>query len=148
MLVRMILLSTLVFPLAGCVSVQISDSDSKAQEIEKVERARFQAWLQKDLPALNKVIADDVVYCHSTGVCQNKAELIDFITGGASLYRALDLLQIESKQYGDTIVVNGKLDMKVESGGKVQQFQAIYTDMYVTRDGRWQLVRWQSTRLP
>jgi hypothetical protein len=94
------------------------------------------------------VIADDVVYCHSTGLCQNKAELIEFITGGANAYRAMDIVDIKPKQYGDTIVVNGKLDMKVESGGKVQQFQATYTDMYVTRDGRWQLVRWQSTRLP
>jgi ketosteroid isomerase-like protein len=151
MLARMSVLTALVFPLAlltGCISVQISDSDSTAQEIEKVERARFQAWLQKDVPALNQVIADDVVYCHSTGVCQNKAELIDFITGGVSVYRAMDVIEIEPQQYGETVVVNGKLDLKVESGGKLQQFQGIYTDVYVKRDGRWQLVRWQSTRLP
>jgi ketosteroid isomerase-like protein len=133
---------------SGCVSVQISDSESSVQQIEKTERARFQAWIQKDIPALQKVIADDVVYCHSTGVCQNKAELIDFITGGASVYRAMDVIELQAKQYGATFVVNGKLDMKVESGGKLQQFQGIYTDVYVMRDGRWQLVRWQSTRLP
>jgi len=147
----MIALAALAFAPAlmrGCVSVQISDSASSMQEIEKVERARFQAWLQKDVPALKQVIADDVVYCHSTGVCQNKAELIDFITGGASVYRAMDVIEIKPKQFGETVVLNGKLDMKVEQGGKVQQFQVIYTDMYVMRDGRWQLVRWQSTRLP
>jgi len=147
----MIALAALAFApalMSGCVSVQISDSASSMQEIEKVERARFQAWLQKDVPALNKVIADDVIYCHSTGVCQNKAELIDFITGGASVYRAMDVIEIKPKQFGDTVVLNGKLDMRVESGGKMQQFQAVYTDMYLMRDGRWQLVRWQSTRLP
>src|SRR5262249_4648527 len=147
MLLRMTLICALAL-MGGCISVQVTDSESTAQAIEKVERARFQAWLQKDVPALKQVIADDVVYCHSTGVCQNKAELIEFITGGAGVYRAMDVIEIEPKQYGESIVLNGKLDMKVEQGGKVQQFQVIYTDMYVMRDGRWQLVRWQSTRLP
>ena len=145
MLVRMIVLCAL---LSGCVSVQISDSESSLQEVAKVERARFQAWLQKDVPALRQVIADDVVYCHSTGICQNKEELIGFITGGVNVYRAMDVVELKPSQYGETVVVNGKLDMKVESNGKVQQFQGIYTDVYVKRDGRWQLVRWQSTRVP
>jgi ketosteroid isomerase-like protein len=60
----------------------------------------------------------------------------------------MDVIELKPQQYGDTVIVNGKLDMKVESGGKLQQFQGIYTDVYVKRDGRWQLVRWQSTRLP
>jgi ketosteroid isomerase-like protein len=133
---------------SACVSVQVSDSESGLAAVEKVERARFQAWVQKDTAALTRVIADDVVYCHSTGVCQNKAELIGFITGGQSVYRAMDVVEIKPQEFGDTIIVNGKLNMKVETAGKLSSFQAVYTDVYVKRDGRWQLVRWQSTRLP
>ena len=134
---------------SGCVTVTVSDSQSSRTEVEQVERARFQAWVRKDMAALERVIATDVLYCHSTGVCQNKAELIQFITGGQSVYKAMDVLQLTPKDYGDdTVVVNGKLDMKVETAGQLASFQAIYTDVYVKRDGRWQLVRWQSTRLP
>ncbi len=133
---------------AACVTVQVSDSESSLAEVAKVERARFQAWVQKDTTALSKVIAEDVLYCHSTGVCQNKAELTGFITGGQSVYRAMDVVELKPQAFGDTVIVNGKLNMKVETAGQVSAFQAIYTDVYVKRDGRWQLVRWQSTRLP
>ena len=151
MIVRGVGAAALVAGLAltsACVTVQVSDSASSLTEVEKVERARFQAWIQKDTAALNKVIADDVVYCHSTGVCQNKSELTAFITGGQSVYRAMNVVELKPHEFGDTVVVNGKLDMKVETSGQLSAFQAIYTDVYVKRDGRWQLVRWQSTRLP
>jgi hypothetical protein len=49
---------------------------------------------------------------------------------------------------GDVVVVNGKLDIRVIANGKEQHFQGIYTDVYAKRDGRWQLVTWQSTKLP
>jgi hypothetical protein len=143
----MIVLSAVVL-VSGCVTVKITDSESSLQELEKIERARFQSWVQKDVPALQKVIADDVVYCHSTGVCQNKAELIDFIIGGANAYLAMDVIEIQPQAYGDAVVINGKLDVKVQSNGKPLSFKAVYTDFYVMRDGRWQLVRWQSTVVP
>jgi uncharacterized protein (TIGR02246 family) len=131
---------------SACVTIETSDSS--LEEVEKVERARFQAWVRKDTTALRQVIADDVVYCHSTGVCQNKEELIAFITGANSAYRAMDVVELKPRVFGDAVVINGKLAMEVESAGQVSAFQGIYTDVYVKRDGRWQLVQWQSTRLP
>ena len=138
-------LATLVL-MSGCISVQVTDSRSSLQQTEKIERLRFQAWIQKDVPELRQVIADDVVYCHSTGVCQNKEELIQFINGGA--YLAMDVVEMKPKAYGDAVVINGTLNVKTQTNGQTSSFKVIYTDLYVMRDGRWQLVRWQSTRLP
>ena len=28
------------------------------------------------------MLAEDLVYCHSSGLCQNKAEIIDFVSSG------------------------------------------------------------------
>ena len=38
--------------------------------------------------------------------------------------------------------------IRVESNGNPIAFKAVYTDVYVKRDGRWLLITWQSTQLP
>jgi hypothetical protein len=116
--------------------------------VEALEKARFQAQIAMDLPTLRPMLADDLYYCHSSGVCQNKEEFIGFVTSGTNKYVAMDVISMKPRLVGSAVVVNGKLDIRVISDGKEQHFQGIYTDVYAKRDGRWQLVTWQSTRLP
>jgi hypothetical protein len=118
-------------------------------EVETVERARFKAWLAADAAAIAPLLGDDLVYCHSTGICQNKKEVIDFVTSGKQRYLAMDIVSIKARDIDGAVVINGKLNMKVDTGGgKVDEFQGIWTDVYAKRKGKWVLVSWQSTRLP
>jgi hypothetical protein len=136
--------------MGGC-KVTVTDSDdspSVLRDIETVERARFKAFIAADAAAVRPMLGDDLVYCHSSGVCQNKEQIIAFVTSGTQRYVGLDIVAFNPRLIGDAIVINGKLNMRVEVNGKADSFQAIYTDMYAKRDGRWQLVSWQSTRLP
>ena len=122
---------------------------SMLNEVQAVERARFKAWIAADAATIAPMIGEDVVYCHSTGVCQNKKELIDFVTSGKQRYLAMDIVSIKARDIDGAVVINGKLNMKVDTGGgKVDEFQGIYTDVYAKRKGKWVLVSWQSTRLP
>ena len=54
--------------------------------------------------------------------------------------KALDL--------GDAVVSTGVAQIKVVSQGKPNAFGVRFTDVYAKRNGRWQMVTWQSTRLP
>jgi uncharacterized protein (TIGR02246 family) len=133
--------------LAGC---QTMTTKPDVTAVEAVERARFQAFVAGDAAAMRPLLADDLLYCHSSGVCQNREEMVGAITSKSTVYRKMDLLAIRPRVLGpDAVMINGKVDaVVVEGGTKVIPFQAIYTDVYVKRDGRWQLVSWQSTRLP
>jgi ketosteroid isomerase-like protein len=134
----------------GC-KVTVTDSDDSAsvlRDIEAVERARFKAFIAADAATVRPMLANDLVYCHSTGVCQNKEEIIAFVTSGTQRYLGMDILAFNPRAIGDAVVINGKINARVETNGKADSFQAIYTDVYAKRDGRWQLVSWQSTRLP
>ena len=117
-------------------------------EVEAIERARFKAQVAVDVATLRPMLADDLVYCHSTGVCQNKAEFLGFVTSGTSKYLAMDIVSMKPRLIDGAVVVNGKMDIRVLADGKEQHFQGIYTDVYAKRAGRWQLVSWQSTKLP
>ena len=123
-------------------------SQNDLKEIEALERARFKAQIAMDIKTLRPMLADDLYYCHSTGVCQNKEEFIGFVTSGTNKYLAMDVIYMKPRLVDGAMVVSGKLDIRVVTNGQEQHFQGIYTDVYAKRDGRWQLVTWQSTRLP
>lgn len=147
-----------VVVMSGCVSVN-SDSASGAREaasgspaalneVEALERARFKAQVAADTSALRPMLAEDLVYCHSTGVCQSKEEFVGFVSSGDNKYLALDIVYMKPRLIDGAVVINGKMTGRVETAGKASDFNGIYTDVYAKRNGRWQLVSWQSTRLP
>jgi ketosteroid isomerase-like protein len=127
---------------AGCQTVPA------LAEVEATERARFQAWTRADIDAIQPVLADDLVYCHSTGQCQTKAELVAALQSRETVYRSMEVLELRPRAAAGAVVVNGKLAIQAESKGQATAFKGIYTDVYVKRDGRWQMIAWQSTKVP
>jgi uncharacterized protein (TIGR02246 family) len=138
----LVALALLVAPAAFAAS-------KAATEAEAVERARFQTWVKGDVTAMKTVMADDVLYCHSSGQCQNKQEFIAEIESKQRVYKKMDVLSLTAKALGSyAVLINGTIDVVGESSGKTVQFRGIYTSVYVRRDGHWQLISWQSTTLP
>jgi ketosteroid isomerase-like protein len=145
--------------MSGCAAVSSASSSNGTHsssgvstaalgEVEAVERARFKAWIAADAAAMRPMLGEDLVYCHSTGQCQNKDEIVASIASRDTIYHAMDIVYMKPRLVDGAVVINGKLNIRAESGGKVAEFQGIYTDVYAKRDGRWQLVSWQSTRVP
>jgi hypothetical protein len=129
---------------AGCKTT----APPRLADVEAVERARFVAWTHADTAAMRPLLGDDLVYCHSTGQCQKKEEIIASIGSRETIYHSMEVLELKPRAVAGAVVINGKLNIRAEAGGKVSEFQGIYTDVYVKRNGRWQMVSWQSTRLP
>jgi uncharacterized protein (TIGR02246 family) len=138
----LVALALLAGPMAFAASKAATDA-------EAVERARFQTWVKGDVAAIQKVMADDVLYCHSSGQCQTKQEFIADIESKQRVYKKMDVVSMNAKALGSyAVLINGVIDVVAESPGKVVQFKGIYTSVYVRRDGHWQLISWQSTTLP
>jgi hypothetical protein len=116
--------------------------------IEDAERARFAAWVKGDVAAIAPLLAEDLRYCHSSGSCQSKAELLESMASGATRYRAIDVIEMKPRSADGAAIINGVVSIRVESNGNPIAFKAAYTDVYVKRDGRWLLTAWQSTQLP
>jgi ketosteroid isomerase-like protein len=139
-------LASLLLP--GCALVMSGCTVTPLNEVEALERARFKAWVAADTSAMRPMLGDDLVYCHSTGHCQNKEEIIAAIGSRATIYHSMDVIDMQPREIGGVVIINGKLNYRVETGGKMTEAQGVYTDIYAKRNGRWQLVSWQSTRLP
>ena len=118
------------------------------QAIIELDRRRMQAMAAKDYATLEAVIADDLIYTHSSARLDTKASLIGNMQSGSTVYTSVEPSEVKAQDLGDTVVLTGIAQIKVTSGGKPNAFGVRFTDVYAKRNGRWQMVTWQSTKLP
>jgi ketosteroid isomerase-like protein len=103
---------------------------------------------QKDIATLNELLADDLVYTHSSARIDTKQSLVGAMQSGATVYNAVVPSEVKAQDCGDAVVLTGVARIGVNSGGNAMNFAVRFTDVYANKRGRWQMVTWQSTRLP
>ena len=76
-------------------------------EIIALENRRIEAMLKGDVQALDEILADDLIYTHTTARLDTKASFIDAVKTGKSVYNSLELQFGEVRDLGDTAGVTG-----------------------------------------
>lgn len=97
--------------------------------------------------------ADDVIYTGSSGRRRGKAEIMRDVRSApapkpgdaTTVYTAED---IRIQQYGKTAVVAFRLVATTEKDGKKSVMNYLNTGTFLKRTGKWQVVSWQSTKVP
>ena len=93
--------------------------------------------------------ADSLVYTRSTGRRIGKADILKDVReapahGVMPRYSAED---VRVQQFGDTAVVAFRLVGTTPNDGAIERDEFLNTGTFVKRDGRWQAVAWQATRV-
>ena len=118
------------------------------QLVIDLDKRRMDAMARKDLEALDGLIADDLVYTHSTARLDTKQSLLGAMESGATVYTSVAPSEVKAQDLGDTVVLTGSARIGVLSQGRPNSFAVRFTDVWSNKAGRWQMVAWQSTRLP
>ncbi len=118
-----------------------------AQAIIDLDAKRMQAMAAKDTATLADLLADDLVYTHSSARLDTKASLIGAMESGATVYSDCTPSEVAALDCGDTVVLTGVCRIGVTSNGVKQAFTVRFTDVYAKRGGAWRMVAWQSTKL-
>ena len=118
------------------------------QKIIDLDKKRMDAMAQKDIATLKAVIADDLVYTHSSARIDTKASLIGNMESGSTVYTSVVPSDVKAQDLGDSVVLTGSARISVMANGRPNSFGVRFTDVYANRGGQWQMVTWQSTRLP
>lgn len=116
--------------------------------IIELDKKRMNAMGQKDVAALNELLSDDLIYTHSSARQDTKQSLIGAMESGKTVYTSVVPSEVKAQDCGDAVVLTGVARISVVSGGKPNSFGVRFTDVYANKGGRWQMVTWQSTRLP
>jgi ketosteroid isomerase-like protein len=118
------------------------------QMVIDLDKKRMTAMAEKDIATLNELIADDLIYTHSTARLDTKASLIGNMQSGSTVYTSVVPSDVKAQDLGDSVVLTGSCKISVNAGGRANNFGVRFTDVYAKRGARWQMVTWQSTRLP
>jgi len=134
--------------LAASSLVQASDTE----ELTAMLHEFLAGASQNDAAAHDRFWAEELVYTSSAGERRGKAEIMNSLSEApdpaeeepATVYTAEN---IRIQQYGDAAVVAFRLigTAQDDSAAVAQYFN---TGTFLRRDGEWQVVAWQATRIP
>ncbi len=118
-----------------------------ADPVEAV-RAASNAWRQavikQDEAGLKKYLAEDLLYAHSNGRIQNKAEYVAAILKGGSHYESFTDSETVIHVYGKAAMLTGLVDVKIK-GRDLYRVRTL--EVYVKNGGQWQMSGHQSARI-
>jgi ketosteroid isomerase-like protein len=108
-----------------------------------------QAQLSKNKVALDRMVADDLVFIDATGKRSGKAEFIAGWTTVGDRYSPVVLKDRVVTWLGrDGAIVSAEAVITGTSGGKGFSSRIRFSDAFRRVGGRWQVVHIQVTRLP
>src|SRR5690349_24053038 len=105
------------------------------QKVIDLDRQRMSAMAQKNIAALNKLIADDLVYTHSSARLDTKQSLIGAMESGSTVYTSVVPSDVKAQDLGDTVVLTGSCPISVNAGGRPNSFGVRFTDVYANKLG-------------
>jgi len=117
-------------------------------DVRQAEKDRFAAMVKADVGALDKLLASDLTYTHGDARVLDKAGFIADFKSGAFKYASIEPNEMNVRVFGDVAVVTGGAAMHVIQNGTDAQIKIRYTDVHVRRNGSWQMVAWEATRMP
>jgi len=117
---------------------------SPEADVDRVEDARYDAMIRGDSAALAATLADEFLYYQPSGKTATKSSYIELTTSGAvKIYKA-ERYDVKIHVYGDIATVMGSTRLDIQFGNDRRDVDLRYLNVWVLRDGRWQLAARQS----
>lgn len=130
-----------------CLMLMLSLSASAqepAEQVLKLEDQWTEALIKADTAALDQLYTDDIVYTHTNGTVNTKAQFLDSLKAGKAKYFAVERSDVKVQAYGDTAIVTFRAVIKVNAVTLPSRIMHVF----VRQNGQWRMAAYQSTRLP
>ena len=122
--------------------------DYPVQSVLRAESLRFGAMMQGDTLTLRQFLADELIYTHSSGLVETKPLHLSAVGSKRTVYESIAPDSMGYRIYGNIAVGSGTVKSRGTQSGTAFDLTLRVSTVHIFRDGRWQLVLWQSTRMP
>ena len=150
---RAVVISIIAGLLLLALAVSVNEPDfargtAVERQVLEVQADRFQAMIDVDIEELDVVLSDDLTYTHTSGQIETKGEFLTALRSQEITYESIKPQEIKIRIYDNIAVVTGISAMRISVGEQQLSFSIRFIEVYQKGDANWQLVAWQSTRLP
>ena len=133
---------------AAYVERAFSDDAAVEQSALEFQSARFDAMVEEDMEALERFLADDLTYSHTTGWTETKSGFLSTVASRKIDYVSMSPEAVEVRVYGDVAVMTGLSRMQGAVGDRKVSMTIRFLDVSRRVGDSWQLVAWQSVKIP
>jgi ketosteroid isomerase-like protein len=148
------ILITMIISVSSCRTGTQKTSAETATSGENVEQVLMQmerewsaAPYKRDVATLERIIADDWIAFTWDGETITKTQVIADAKSGANTAESVNLEGMKVRVFGDAAIVTGGVTEKSQYQGRNMSGHYLWTDVFVKRNGRWQAVASQTTRV-
>src|SRR3989454_2401967 len=121
---------------------------STEKEILALEDRRCAAMAAGDLASLEKLLHDELLYTHSSGVMDTKASWLLSMKSGKTRYKSVKCSGQQVRIFGDVALVTGRGHIEAEINGQPRTLRLMFLNAWAKTPQGWKFVAWQSTPQP
>ena len=121
---------------------------SSEKEILALEDKRFAAMLAKDFGALERMVHEELLYTHSSGITDTKASWLDSMKSGKVKYKSASCSERRVRVLNDVALVNGRAHIEADIGGEPRTLKLLFLNAWAKTPQGWKFVAWQSCPQP
>lgn len=126
--------------MAALVCISLADAAELPADLAKAVKDYDEAQIHGNKSELQRLVADDYTLVNSSGRVQDKAGLIaDYTTPGYKI-EPFEILQPVEKVWSDGAVMGGVVNLRGTDGGKPFAVTLRFADIWVKRNGKWQVI--------
>jgi hypothetical protein len=147
---RLLSISVILFGVFSFALGQVENErptqDNAEQELKRLEDKWLNSYLRGDKQTFDRIVADDFTRTDESGKFATKAEERALVQAPPpSLNASLTNEDMKVRFYGNVAIVTGLIVSKVQGS---LSFQSRFTDTFIKRGGRWQVVARHYSRVP
>lgn len=126
----------------------MAPSHDAAAEVLAADDARYAAMIALDAAALERLLADDLLYTHSSAMTDTKAGYLAALRSGKYRYKRARREDTTVRIHGNTAIVNGRVFIDVDVDGVPKSLANALVNVWVKSAAGWRMAAWQSTPIP
>jgi len=115
------------------------------EDVLRADEARRAAMIDADAATLATLLADELIWTHSSGQVDDKAAVLAKIESGAVVYEALDVEAVQVRALAGALVLQGTLLGRVRKDGAERALRNRFLSVWRTGADGPELLAWQST---
>jgi len=123
-----------------------SGDGNTEQLVLRLENEGREATLKNDLPANDRLLADNWINVNADGSVTTKAKLMELLKAGSFTILSIENDEVMVRVFGEAAVVTGRSTTKrAGESGEILTRQVRFTRVYARNHGRWQVVSAHNT---